>query len=71
MTGTSYNLPIESFINISWEKTMNDKKLNTYIKLTYPDGDIEFWNLNSDVKELERLQKIHNNNIKIDFVKGY
>jgi|TARA_S200002703_G_scaffold159580_1_gene173559 hypothetical protein len=50
---------------------MNDKKLNTYIKLTYPDGDIEFWNLNSDVKELERLQKIHNNNIKIDFVKGY
>ena len=71
MTGTSYNLPIESFINISWEKTMNYKKQNTYIKLTYPDGDIEFWSLDSDVKELERLQKLHNNNIKIEYVGGY
>ena len=45
---------------------MNDRKQKTYIKLTYPDGDIEFWSLDSDVKELERLQKLHNNNIKIE-----
>ena len=50
---------------------MNDTKQKTYIKLTYPDGDIEFWSLDSDVKELERLQKIHNNNIKVEYVGGY
>ena len=48
---------------------MNDTKQKTYIKLTYPDGDIEFWSLDSDVKELQRLQKIHNNNIKVEYVK--
>tara|TARA_Y100000114_G_C11545162_1_gene224504 strand:+ start:219 stop:371 length:153 start_codon:yes stop_codon:yes gene_type:complete len=50
---------------------MNDKKQKTYIKVTYPDGDIEFWTLDSHIEELKRLQKIHNNNIKIEYVRGY
>ena len=37
-------------------------------KITYPDGEIEFWHdsVSDVVPELARLQKIHNGGVSID-----
>jgi len=37
-------------------------------KITYPDGEIEFWHdsVSDVVPELARLQKIHNGGVNID-----
>lgn len=42
--------------------------MNIYMKITYPDGDIEYWTLDGSIKELERLQKIHNNKLHVEFI---
>jgi|TARA_R100000654_G_scaffold45852_1_gene71992 hypothetical protein len=41
---------------------------NKYIKLKYPDGDVEFWTCDSPISELKRLQKLHNNKIEIEYI---
>ena len=38
-----------------------------YIKVFYPDGEVEYWS-SLDAKEVLRLQKIHNNNVKFKFI---
>ncbi len=40
------------------------------IKITYPDNTIEYWfeSLSNFHKEFSRLQKIHNNKIKFEFL---
>jgi len=44
--------------------------LDKYIKLTYPDGDVEFWSYDNPIQELKRLQKIHDNKIEIEFIEA-
>lgn len=39
-----------------------------YIKVTYPDGEVEYW-LGWNAKEVLRLQKIHNNKIVFTYIK--
>jgi len=36
--------------------------------VTYPDGDVEFWynTVAETISELARLQKIHNNKVRIE-----
>ena len=42
-------------------------------KVTYPDGEIEYWyeKVSKIIYELSRLQKIHNNKVKINLIKGW
>ena len=42
---------------------------NIYFKVTYPDGDFEYW---TDVQkeEVERLEKIHGKKLIIEKVEG-
>jgi len=42
-------------------------------KVTYPDGEIEYWyeKVSKIIYELNRLQKIHNNKVKINLIKGW
>ena len=49
---------------------MKDKYI---FKVTYPDGEIEFWvnTVSQTISELARLQKIHNNKVKINLIKGW
>ena len=39
-------------------------------KVTYPDGEIEFWvnTVSQTISELTRLQKIHNNQIEVELI---
>jgi len=39
-------------------------------KVTYPDGDMEYWHnsIAEVIPELKRLQKLHNDKIQIDLV---
>ena len=49
------------------EKKMKDKFT---FKVSYPDGDVEFWynTVSQTIAEMSRLQKIHDNKVKIEFV---
>ncbi len=40
------------------------------IKITYPDNTVEYWyeSISKFHKELKRLQTIHNNKIKFEFI---
>ena len=40
------------------------------IKITYPDNTVEYWyeSLSKFQTELKRLQNIHNNKIKVEFI---
>jgi hypothetical protein len=42
-------------------------------KVTYPDGDVEFWynTVTETISELSRLQKIHNNKVRIEPYEGH
>ena len=39
-------------------------------KVSYPDGNIEFWynTVSQTISELTRLQKIHNNQIEVELI---
>jgi len=39
-------------------------------KVSYPDGDVEFWynTVSQTISELTRLQKIHNNQIEVELI---
>lgn len=49
----------------------HNQPLNTYLQVTYPDGDMEYWTLDNSVEELERLQKLYKGKITTKIVKGY
>lgn len=40
------------------------------VEVTYPDGDVEFWDLYDKdfLTEYKRLQKIHKNKLKFKFI---
>ncbi len=42
-------------------------------KVTYPDGDVEFWynTVAETISELARLQKIHSNKVRIEPYDGH
>jgi hypothetical protein len=44
--------------------------IKVIVKITYPDNTIEFWNssLSEFNSELKRLQNLHNNKIKFEFI---
>ena len=39
-------------------------------KVSYPDGDVEFWynTVSQTIAEMSRLQKLHDNKIEIEFI---
>ena len=39
-------------------------------KVSYPDGDVEFWynTVSQTIAEMSRLQKIHDNKMEIEFI---
>jgi hypothetical protein len=41
-------------------------------KVTYPDGEIEYWynTVSETIAEMSRLQKLHDNKVKINLIKG-
>ena len=47
------------------------KKKKFHFKVTYPDGDIEYWydELRSVWSERDRLEKLYKDKIKIEFLK--
>ena len=51
---------------------INKMKDKYTFKVTYPDGEIEYWyeKVSKIIYELSRLQKIHNNKVKINLIKG-
>jgi len=53
--------------SIVWAHT-NNKGEYMYIKVTYPDGEVEYWP-GWNAKEVLRLQKIHNNKIVFTYIK--
>ena len=43
---------------------------NVMVEVTYPDGEVEFWDYDKNFSdESKRLQKIHNGKLKFKFIK--
>ena len=43
---------------------------NIMVEVTYPDGDVEFWDYDKNFSpEYKRLQKIHKGKLKFKFIK--
>ena len=42
---------------------------NTYFKITYPDGDVEYWT-SVEKEEVKRLEKVNGGKLVIEKIEG-
>ena len=61
-------MPNRGMLNSNDEKEVKIMK-NIYFKVTYPDGDYEYWT-SVEKEEVERLEKLNGGKLIIEKVKG-